>query len=151
MDAQLVCKIVTRTMSNETYRGSGYPITPNRIITAAHVVDDATPAERCAVDADIRQIELSFGVNEEPLQVPIAIEWSGTDVGVDVAVLRCELPAELQPGHALLTVSSKRLIEWCARGYTEFGKAKREGGKDSYYGKLVPYTDFITGHIFYSK
>jgi hypothetical protein len=141
MDANLVCKIVATTTSDGKYRGSGYPITPNRIITAAHVVDAATPAKRYTVDADIRQIELSFGVNEEPLQVPVAIEWSGADVGVDVAVLRCELPAELQPGHALLTVSSKRLIEWCARGYTEFGKAKREGGKDAYYGKLAPFTD----------
>ncbi len=139
MDAKLVCKIVTHTKADGSYRGSGYPITPNRIITAAHVVDDAAPAEGHAPNIDARQIELSFGVNEEVLQAPVVIEWSGTGVGVDVAVLRCELPAALQPGHDLWTGSSNQLIKWCARGYTEFGQAKRPGGKDAYYGQMAPF------------
>lgn len=30
-------------------------------------------------------------------------------------------------------------MDWCARGYTEYGKVARPGGKDAYYGKLIQF------------
>ena len=141
MDPNLVCKIVTTTVVGKSYRGTGYPITPNRIITAAHVIDDAALTEEAAPDTDVRQIRIFFGVEEKEVEGPVAIEWSGMAVGVDVAVLRCELEAAWQPGHELLTEPPKALIEWYARGYTEYGKSGRVGGKDAYYGKLAPFAD----------
>ncbi|ETW92516.1 MAG: hypothetical protein ETSY1_43280 [Candidatus Entotheonella factor] len=141
MDPKLVCKILTSTVEGKTGRGTGYPITPNRIITAAHVVDDALPVAGDDSNSDVRQIRILFGVEEKAVKGPVVIEWSGTDAGVDVAVLRCELEAEGQPGHELLTEPSKASMPWCARGYTEYGKAARPGGKDAYYGKLVPFAE----------
>lgn len=96
MDPGLVCKIVTTTANGQSPRGTGYPITPNRIITAAHVVDDAVPVAGDDPDADVRQIRISFGVREKQVEGPVAIEWSGTTIGVDVAVLRCGLKSEWQ-------------------------------------------------------
>ena len=141
MDARLVCKIVTHTANGETYRGSGYPITPNRIITAAHVVDAATLVEGDESGAEARHIEVSFGVEGKAAKGPVVIEWSGTSVDVDVAVLRCELEAEWQPGHELLTDPPKTTMEWCALCYTEYGKATRQDGRDPYSGKLVSFAD----------
>lgn len=142
MDPNLVCKLVTAIANGDIPRGTGYPITPNRIITAAHVVEDALRAEGDRSDADVRQIRIYFGVREEAVEGPVAIEWSGAAVGVDVAVLRCNLKAQWQPGHELLTAASQHSMNWCARGYTAYGKtAARPGGKDAYYGKLVPFAE----------
>src|SRR5262249_61999167 len=97
MKPELVCKIQVQTDEGKTCRGTGYPIARNRIITAAHVVADAKS------EGDARDIKLFFQAREKPINGPVYIEWSGTEKGVDVAVLRCELPSELQPAHKLLT------------------------------------------------
>src|SRR5262245_40319988 len=130
----LVCKIVVRMANGERYRGSGYPITPNCIITAAHVVADAAYKEVSALKDAARNITLTFGVAEKPLDTPVSIAWC--DTTVDVAVLHCPLPAALQPAHAheLLSTPPKTLMKWHAQGHTEFGKAKRPGGKEEYWG-----------------
>jgi hypothetical protein len=127
----LVCKIVVRTTNGKRYRGSGYPITPDRIITAAHVVADAAYKEDAALKGAARDITLAFGVEEQTLGTPVYLEWCGIDVGVDVAVLRCQLPAVLQPAHQLLTTPPKTPIKWEAQGYTEFSKAKQQVAKIS--------------------
>jgi len=129
-----VCKIVAQTASGERYRGSGYPITPNCIITAAHVVAEAAYKEDTALKGAARDLALSFGVEEKPLDIPVSIAWC--DTAMDVAVLHCRLPAALQPAHAheLLTTPPKTPMKWHAQGYTEFGKAKRPGGKEEYWG-----------------
>ncbi len=140
MDPDLVCKIVVRTTSGKRYRGSGYPITPDRIITAAHVVADAAYKGNAALKGAARDITLAFGVEEQPLDTPVYLEWYGADVGVDVAVLRCQFPAALQPAHELLTTPPKTPVTWEAQGYTEFGKAKRQGGQDKYNGTLLTFS-----------
>ena len=137
---ELVCKIVATTVDGD-YRGTGYPITPNRIITAAHVVDAAVKVEDNASERDARQIKILFGGNETEVEGLVSIEWSGASSGVDVAVLRCELEAAWQPGHELLTEPPKAFIEWYARGYTEYGESGRVGGKDAYYGRLMPFAE----------
>jgi len=43
MKPELICEIIVHTQAGKSRRGSGYPITPNRILTAAHVVKDAKP------------------------------------------------------------------------------------------------------------
>jgi len=134
----LVCKIVVRTASGEQYRGSGYPITPNRIITAAHVVADAGDKEEAALEGTARDITLAFGTQAKPLDTPVFIEWCDTEV--DIAVLRCQLPAALQPAHQLLTTPPQTPVKWEAQGYTEFGKAKRQGGQDKYNGTLLTFS-----------
>lgn len=135
MNPDLVCKIVVRTSSGKQFRGSGYPITPNRIITAAHVVADAACKE-----GTIRDITLTFGAQAKTLDTPVSLEWCGTEAGIDVAVLRCDLPAALQSTHELLTEPPKTPMKWFAQGYTEFGKEKRPGGKDAYDGTLSKFS-----------
>ena len=141
MEPNLVCKIEVETSGGKRRRGSGYPIRPNRIITAAHVIADAAPAEDGAAEGDARRITLFFGVKAEKLDSPVFIEWCGKDRGVDVAVLRCSLLPELQPAHRLLTHALKKPIAWFAHGYTDFGKQKRPDGRDGYYGQLIALPD----------
>ena len=108
MKPDLVCKIVVRTANGERYRGSGYPITPNRIITAAHVVADAAYREDATLKGAARDITLTFGVKNKPWTLlSLSMVWHRC--GVDVAVLRCQLPAALQPAHELLTTPPKTL------------------------------------------
>jgi hypothetical protein len=139
MNPDLVCKIQVQTADGEPARGSGYPITRNRIITAAHVVGDAAPVAADASSGDARHITLSFGVTGKTVPAPVYIEWS--DAGIDVAVLRCELPPELQPTHKLLATPPNTPIQWFAQGYTDFGKRMRPGGKDGYEGTLTKFSE----------
>lgn len=140
MQPDLVCKITVQTPDGKQWRGSGYPITPNRIITAAHVVADAAYQEEPAVPGAARQIPLTFGSQETRIDGPIAVVWCGAEVGVDVAVLSCQLPLALQPAHALLTTPPSTPIAWHAQGYTDFGSTKRPGGKDAYEGTLPQFS-----------
>jgi hypothetical protein len=141
VEPNLVCKIEVETSGGKRRRGSGYPIGPNRIITAAHVIAEAAPAEDGAAEGDARRITLFFGVLAEKLNSSVFIEWCGKDCGVDVAVLRCRLPPALQPAHRLLTHALKKPSEWFAHGYTDFGKHKHPYGRDGYDGKLNAFSD----------
>ena len=136
MDPKLVCRIEVQTDSGKAYIGSGYPITPDRIITAAHVVVQAAVASD-----DARQITLFFGSREEKVDAPVYLEWCGEDYGVDVAVLKCELPPSFHLTHRLLTAPPSTPIDWFAQGYTDFGEEKRPGGKDAYAGSLTVFDD----------
>lgn len=140
MQPDLVCKITVQT-PNGTWRGSGYPITPNRIITAAHVVADAAYTGAPEAAEAPRDITLTFGSQGSPVDGPVSVVWCGIEAGVDVAVLRCQLPIELQPSHALLTAPPPTPIAWHAQGYTDFGKTKRPGGKDAYDGTLAQFSE----------
>ena len=84
--------------------------------------------ERCTRRCCTR-ITLAFGVKEQSLDTPVFIEWCGTDAGWMLLCCvvnyrqHCSLPIEL------LTTPLKTPITWDAQGYTDFGKAKRPGGK----------------------
>lgn len=103
MQPDLVRKIAVQTPDGQEWRGSGYPITPNRILTAAHVVADAAYTGDPEDAEATRHTTLAFGSQGTPVDSPVSVVWCGTDAGVDVAVLRCQLPIELQPSHELLT------------------------------------------------
>ena len=135
MKPELVCKITVQTKNGGTPIGSGYPITRNRVITAAHVIADAVPTTDQAYS-----ITLSFGTQAKTVIGPVYIEWNGMDSGidVDVAILRCELPDELQPVHMLLTDPPGTPIKWFAHGYTEFGE-RAYGKADDYHGTLSKF------------
>lgn len=141
MNPKLVCRIEVRTASGDEYIGSGYPIMPDRIITAAHVVTHAASNENYATEGNARQITLFFGSREEKIDTPVFLEWCGQGCGVDVAVLKCELPESLHPTHRLLIAPPKTPIGWFAQGYTDFGDEKRPGGKDAYEGRLTVLSD----------
>jgi len=141
MNPKLVCRIEVRTASGVERIGSGYPITPNRIITAAHVIAHAASDQSCAAQGDARQITLFFGSREEKIDAPVYLEWCGQGCGVDVAVLKCELPESFDPTHRLLIAPPSTPIDWFAQGYTEFGEEKRPDGKDDYEGKLTVFSD----------
>jgi hypothetical protein len=141
---ELVCKIEVQKTDGKTCVGSGYPIARNRIITAAHVIADAIPITDSPKTAATYQITLSFGARAKVVAGPVSIEWNGTDSGVDVAVMGCELPDELQPTHVLLTSPPPIPIEWFAHGYTEFRSCKiitwSTSGllKDTRLNRIVP-------------
>jgi hypothetical protein len=129
MDPKLVCKVVVDAEDGHTYRGSGYPIAANRIITAAHVVAEAL------------NIRLFFGPQQDKIDTPVKIEWSGRDNGIDVAVLRCELPSQYHPYHRLLTTPPNTPMKWFAHGFTKIAQGSRTGDIDDYHGELTKFAD----------
>lgn len=124
MNPDLVCKI-----NVGGWRGSGYPITPDRILTAAHVVAEALESQG--------QITLAFGHQNTPIDSLVSVLWADRDI--DVAVLGCQLPPALQPAHELLLEPPATPMAWHAQGYTDFGKANLSGGQDGYHGTLLPF------------
>lgn len=141
MDFDLVCEIQIETAESRKFFGTGYPIAPNRIITANHVVADAKSDESHASEGDARAITLTFVAKGITVSGPVYIEWSGAKAGVDVAVLRCELPAAVQPAHKLQTEPPGTEVEWLAQGYTDYGKERRQDGKDDWRGRVTAFTD----------
>ena len=129
MDPKLVCKIMVDATDGKTYRGSGYPIAANRVITAAHVV------------ADARDITLFFGPQQESVDIEVNVEWSGHDDGIDVAVLRCELPSQYHPYHRLQTTPPNTPMKWFAHGFTKIAQGSRTGDIDDYHGELTKFSD----------
>ena len=128
------------TAHGKEYTGNGYAITPDRIITAAHVIDDVISDLHDAVADTACCITLFFGTQEEKIDAVVYVECSGRDCGVDAAVLRCNLPASLYPTHRLFTAPPSTPIGWFAQGYTDFGDEKRLGGKDAYEGRLTVFS-----------
>lgn len=139
MNPDLVCKITAQTSTGPAI-GTGYPIQPNRIITAAHVVQDALRADEYAEQGDARQITLAFPHQKEAVEGPVFLEWSGVAHGVDVAVLRCALPDALRPSHRLLLHPPETPIPWFAQGYTQYGRATQQHGKGDYQGTLTTWS-----------
>lgn len=127
MDPDLVCKILVTTPNGKKVRGSGYPITRDRIITAAHVVDTGPKLVPVNVDdasSAQAKIELYFGPNSERVDCPCQVIWTGATAGIDVAILSCELPDRLQPTHLLPIKPLTTPTDWFAHGYTEFRREK---------------------------
>ena len=136
MDPKLVCRIIVTREDGEKRRVSGYPIARDRILTAAHDIVDANRAEAHASEGDARDIELFFRGENEPVKGPVFLQWNGQPAGVDVAVLRCQLPEDRQPTHRLPSQPPQSLERWIAQGYTDFAKRKRDGEPDEYYGSI---------------
>ena len=139
MKPELVCKIEVRAEEGEESWGSGYPITPNRIITAAHVVVDAVRIEDEASEGDARDITLSFGPAGKTVETPVYLEWLDEDV--DIAVLRCELPDEFRPIHQLLTKPRTNKTDWEAKGFTVYGSENRPNGIDDFHGRFASFSE----------
>lgn len=139
MKPELVCKIEARTEEGEESWGSGYPITPNRIITAAHVVVDAARIEDETLEGDAHDIRLSFGPKGKTVETPVYLAW--LDEGVDVAVLRCELPDEFRPTHRLLTKPRANKTDWEAKGFTVYGSKNRPNGMDDFHGRFASFAE----------
>lgn len=139
MKPELVCKIEVRTEEGEENWGSGYPIAPNRIITAAHVVADAARIGDATLEEDARHIRLTFGPTGKIVEQPVYLEWFNEDV--DVAVLRCELPDEFRPTHQLLTEPRTQKTDWEAKGFTVYGDKNRQNKMDDLHGRLASFSE----------
>ena len=139
MKPELVCKIEVRTEEGEESWGSGYPITPNRIITAAHVVADAARVGETTLEGDVRDIKLTFGPTGKTVERPVYLEWC--DEKVDVAVLRCKLPDEFRPIHQLLTEPRTHKTDWEAKGFTVYGDKNRPNKLDDLHGRLASFAE----------
>lgn len=121
MDPNLVCKIVV-VKNGTSRRGTGYPIAPDKILTASHVVRGAD------------RIDLFFPGRSAaiPQADSIAVIWDGKDKdGVDVAVLKCELPDRLWPNSLRMECSGlNETVTWEAHGYAS--KVKDRTNDDIY-------------------
>jgi hypothetical protein len=115
-------------------------IAPDRIITAAHVVEGL--AERP------HAIELFFGEGVErltPSESPTVL-WSGRQQGcnrridVDVAVLQCALPEGLLPKRVSLAEGKCGPLTFFGCGYSGAGKVEKENGQYDFSGTFPMVT-----------
>lgn len=143
MDPRLVCQIFVRNASGEGIsRGTGYPITHDRVLTARHVV--APP------DASPVSIEVIFEYEESDgsgKPQAIILKYTATSVTcgaaaeqADVAVLDVKLPDSLQPSHLLL--HEPPLVDTRVRGqgFPKLTKNQKKGKKDGFRGRLRTFT-----------
>ena len=88
MDKNLIVQLIVDTGGDEVGCGTAYPVAPNRLITAAHVVDNASP----------EQVEASWYHQKEGDRgwVPcVNIVWDGRP-NFDVMILQIEFPESVR-------------------------------------------------------
>jgi hypothetical protein len=136
MDKALICKIVVTTTSGKRIRGTGYPVARDRIITAAHVVENWD------------RIELYFGESNEPLhpEVPPKVCWNGMREGyveeseIDVAVIECLLPESLAPRGITLAAGSLNRTDYQGCGFSEKVRSEKNNGFYDFDGSFPAVT-----------
>lgn len=142
MNSDLCCKIFVKKAGSGYVRGTGYPLSATRLITAWHVVEEAFSATP-QVGERSTKIELQFGPTCRKVPSPeISLEW--VDSKLDVAVLSCSLPNDLPIKQFDYAPSSTRREDWHSRGYTEYGREKNaviQGGLDTFGGVFGPWSD----------
>ena len=114
MNKDLLVEIFVPTQGDEGLIATGYPVAKDRILTAAHVLDDAT---------DPNAIEVRWYNQEGP-----AREWrnineivcGGEDL--DAALLDCTFPEGIYPGGSLSARRPRDDMRWISEGFLRAGK-----------------------------
>lgn len=128
LDKSLICKIVVTTKTGNSVRGTGYLVAAGRILTAAHVVENAADRPQA--------IQLYFGENNkrhDPDDSP-TVCWNGKVQGcngrrdVDVAVINGKLPDELSPKTLRLPTDEIQATEFQGCGLSAAGRVAAENG-----------------------
>ena len=124
LDADLVAEItLIDSETGETCSaGTGYPISADRIVTAAHVLfDEDTHQFLC----NSPKVTVSFHGEQFPDSIKTDVEsvWNGFEVAsVDAAVLRCVFPRNVLPDHEFPSGPLKEAgIRWHSRGFSSGG------------------------------
>ncbi|NQV25800.1 MAG: hypothetical protein HQ518_15690 [Rhodopirellula sp.] len=136
LDADQIIEITVRDLdSHDTTSGTGYPITPGRVITAAHVLFDEETGESLYANCEI---SLRFHGDQYSDHDPVIAkpEWNGFkesgDGRRDAAVLSCDLPRGVTCHHSLPDSALKDGGEWHSRGHSE--ASEETGQPDSVRG-----------------
>ena len=132
MDSKLIAKILPTKKDGKRAIGTGYPIAKNLVLTAGHVVD--------------------FDARDEA--VPITVEWpdlkhADTNASEivffsdehDIAILRCQTPANMSLSPGLLAKRDPKEHEpWSGFGYPAIGKDADSGTREKIpaMGKFFP-------------
>ena len=131
-EARNVLKIVT----DDGCRGTGYPITRDRVITAGHVVESVSVGE---------EVKLFWNDNSQPDPMigRVLANWflPSETQRLDLAVIEVELPTKRQPLHRLMLAAPKVPVRWNSIGFSNFGKRYEQGGDEEFGGNLNPFRD----------
>lgn len=114
MDKSLLVQVVVKTGNQHVRCGTGYPIAPGRIITAAHVINDAT-----ADQVEVRWYHQSD--TDGGFKRCKSIVWQHDDF--DVVILDVECPESLKSRFGLLAESEPRAgALWESEGFPRVGQ-----------------------------
>ncbi len=116
MDKNLLVQVVVGTGEGNRVRcGTAYPIAPGRLITAAHVIEDATP----------EKIDVSWyhqPAEDRGWKPCISIAWDGRPK-FDVMLLQVDCPEALKNRFGVLTQTPpKTHSRWESEGFPLIGK-----------------------------
>lgn len=114
MDKNLLVQVFVTNGDGHGRCGTAYPVAPNRLITAAHVIEDALP----------KQIELSwYHLNDEERgwRRCTKVLWDGRP-NLDVAILEAEFPESVIGLHGVLAYHEPKTDErWESEGFPIVG------------------------------
>ena len=114
MDKNLLVHVLADAGGGKYRFGTAYPVAPNRLITAAHVIENATPD----------QIEVSWYHQTEdrgwkPCQ---SIVWNG-EPDYDVVVLETEFPDAIRNRFGPLSQKAPKAdTRWQSEGFPRVGQ-----------------------------
>lgn len=117
--------------------GTAYPIAPDRVITAAHVLKGEGDAETWHKSADVlwNQHEETIDLDWQPAKVL----WNGHDEGFDIAVLETTFPPQIRGYAEASWTPPPTGREFDIRGFAAVGK--RDDGRQAvpFQGKVLAY------------
>ncbi len=115
MNKDLLVEIFVSTQGDEGLIATGYPVAKNRILTAGHVLDNATQAT---------QIQVRWYNQEGPVRQWRKINeivWRGGG-DLDAALLDCTFPEGIYAGGTLSARRPRDDMRWTSEGFLRAGK-----------------------------
>ena len=135
---QYIARIFVPTTGDKGNNGTAYPIAPNRVITAAHVLKEERNGKAIwhnSAGVLWNQHQSTVGIDWQTATV----KWNGHDEGFDVAVLETELPTEIR-GYAEPSWNPPPIgAGFHLRGFAAVGKRDEDRQAVSFEGKVLAH------------
>lgn len=130
---QYIARIFVPTSGENGKNGTCYPIAPDRVITAAHVLDGWDGK---------RPIQVWWNQHPETKSLNwqnAQIVWNGQDEQIDVAILKTEFPPQVD-GYARLSLMPPKFKEaYESRGFPSVGKTEDDRDAVPITGEVIQY------------
>ncbi|MCH7726793.1 MAG: hypothetical protein IH991_09980 [Planctomycetes bacterium] len=132
---QYVARIFVPTSAEMGKNGTAYPIAPNRVITAAHVLDGWDEAH---------PVEVWWNQHAETKArgwLRAEIKWDGREEDLDVAILETDFPEQIH-GYAPLSLRAPEFeASFESRGFPTVGKQKDTRDAVPITGEVIQYLE----------
>jgi hypothetical protein len=135
---QYVARIFVPTSGDRGNNGTAYPIAPNRVITAAHVLKDERDGKTIWHD----RAEVLWNQHEATANLdwqPATVKWNGHNEGFDIAVLETMIPPQFNRYAEASWTSPPIGREFHLRGFAAVGKRGDDREAVSFLGKSLAH------------